>query len=45
MTCLVCERKAHPRKSAHGLCLGHALLFLYGPFSNLEQFILWRERI
>lgn len=43
MTCLACAAPAHPRKSAHGLCIGHALIFLAGPWYSLAEFLLWRE--
>lgn len=40
MTCRACRRPALERKSAHGLCLGHALLYLLGPCTTVEEFIL-----
>jgi hypothetical protein len=42
MTCRACTATAHPRKSAHGLCLAHALMFLWGPWFTVEEFILRR---
>lgn len=42
MTCRACRRHAHPRKSTHGLCIGHALMFLLGPYASVEEFILRR---
>jgi hypothetical protein len=42
MTCRACHLQAVERKSANGLCLGHALLYLLGPWSTVEQFILTR---
>lgn len=43
MSCRACDRPAHPQKSARGLCLGHALLFLLGPWETVEEFILKRR--
>lgn len=40
MTCRACHLQALERKSAHGLCLGHALLYLLGPWLTVEEFIL-----
>lgn len=39
-TCRACHLPALERKSAHGLCLGHALLYLLGPCTTVEEFIL-----
>lgn len=41
--CRCCESPAFPRRSARGLCLGHALLFLWGPCATVEEFILSRR--
>lgn len=43
MTCRVCEEPAFRSKSARGLCLGHAFLFLLGPWETVEEFILKRR--
>jgi hypothetical protein len=40
MTCRACHLPALERKSAHGLCLGHALMYLLGPCQSVEEFIL-----
>lgn len=40
MICRACNLPALQRKSAHGLCLGHALLYLLGPCTTVEEFIL-----
>lgn len=40
MICRACHHPALQRKSAHGLCLGHALLYLLGPWGTVEEFIL-----
>jgi len=42
MICRACTTPALQRKSAHGLCLGHALLYLLGPCTTVEEFILTR---
>jgi hypothetical protein len=39
MTCRICTRPAH----WNGLCLGHALLYAFGPCSSVEEFILTRN--
>ena len=40
--CRVCEKAAYPRASSHGLCLAHALLYFWGPWRTVEEFILLR---
>lgn len=40
MICRACHLLALRRPSAHGLCLGHALLYLLGPYASVEDFIL-----
>lgn len=40
MTCRTCCRPALARPSAHGLCVGCALLFLLRPRVDVEQFVL-----
>jgi hypothetical protein len=42
MNCRACHLPALGRKSSHGMCLGHALLYLLGPCTTVEQFILMR---
>lgn len=43
MKCRDCEETAHSTKVARGLCLGHALLFLCGPWVTVEEFLLRRK--
>ena len=43
MKCRCCDKKPFPRPSARGLCLGHALLFLWSPWATVEEFILKRR--
>lgn len=43
MSCRACHRLALARPSAHGLCIGCALLYLLGPCVNVEQFVLLRS--
>lgn len=38
--CRTCTKPALQRKSAHGLCLGHALLYLLGPHTTVDEFVL-----
>lgn len=45
MMCRACERPAIRRESAHELCLGHAFLFLLGPYETVEEFILARRTL
>lgn len=40
MICRACHHPALQRKSAHGLCLGHAFLYLLGPCTSVEEFCL-----
>lgn len=40
MTCRTCPRPALARPSAHGLCVGCALLFQFGPWTSVEKFVL-----
>lgn len=42
MTCRACHIPAMERPSAKGLCLGHALLYAYGPWNTVEEFIIAR---
>lgn len=42
MMCRACKLPAMERPSANGLCLGHALLYAYGPWETVEEFILKR---
>jgi hypothetical protein len=41
--CRCCERPAHESRSARGLCLGHALIFLLGPCATVEEYLLTRR--
>lgn len=41
MTCIACERQAHP-KSRFGLCWGHAWMFALGPWESVGEFVLAR---
>jgi hypothetical protein len=43
LPCRCCSASAHPTRGARGLCLGHALLFLLGPWATVEEFILARR--
>jgi hypothetical protein len=40
MTCRACALPALKHRSAHGLCVGHAFLYLLGPSTTVEEFIL-----
>jgi hypothetical protein len=39
MTCRCCHCPAHWNR----LCLGHALLYCFGPWRNVEEFILTKN--
>lgn len=39
MTCLCCHRFVH----RNNLCLGHALIYGFGPWRSVAEFILTRK--
>jgi hypothetical protein len=43
MTCPACHRPALAVPSAHSLCVGCAFLYLLGPCTSTEEFILRRS--
>jgi hypothetical protein len=43
MICRACSRPALRRASAHGLCMGCALLFQLGPWVTVEAFVNRRK--
>jgi hypothetical protein len=44
MTCRACHRPALAVPSAHSLCVGCAFLYLLGPCTSTEEFILARRK-
>lgn len=42
VACRACERPAHPTPASRGLCLGHALIFQYGLWDTVEEYLLTR---